>query len=102
MPSALIHPVAHMPAGGECVHDLIGHDAHGVEGRHASQYVDEMLLVGVVEGAVRGVADRPVVAVVPCVPVFGLESGMSHGGLLSQGDRDVYLIGLGRRVRDSS
>ncbi len=49
------------------------------------------LLVSVVEGAVGGVADRPVVAMVPGVPVVGLESGMSHGCLLSQGCRDASL-----------
>jgi hypothetical protein len=50
-----------------------------------------MLLAGVIEGAARGVAVHPVVAVAPCVPVFGLGSGMSYGWLLSQGGRDVSL-----------
>jgi len=61
-------------------HHLIRGDAHRVEGGHAVQNPDELLLLGIVERTILPRADRAVVAVVPRILAGGFESGMAHGG----------------------
>lgn len=61
-------------------HHLIRGDAHRVEGGHAVQEPDELLLLGIVERTILPRADRAVVAVVPRILAGGFESGMAHGG----------------------